>query len=394
MVILIRYGEIHLKGLNRPVFEQRLKNNIKAALYAHPGIQLKRVNGRFILFGFLSDEGQAILDKLTRVFGIHSVSLAIECDKDFTILCETALASFQQALELDGGKTFKVESKRADKGYFLDSMGISREVGGYLFEHTGVEVDVHHPDVTVYVEIREKAYVYSRIIPGAGGLPVGCNGKAGLLISGGIDSPVAGYMTMKRGVALECIHFFSFPYTGELAKQKVIDLCKILCRYGGSIKVHIVPFTEIQTQIFEKCPNAELTVLMRRMMMRIADRIARENDCKALITGEAIGQVASQTLDSLGCTDAVTQLPVLRPVIGFDKEEIVTVAKKIGTFDTSILPYEDCCTVFTPKRPVTAPKIGQMEKSEQLLEVDRLVEEAIAQTEMVIASNRMKEEYC
>lgn len=385
MVILIRYGEIHLKGLNRPKFEQRLTDNIKIVLKGFKGIKIKRINGRFILFGFEEQYVDDICDRLKNVFGLHSFSVALETDKDYENVKKESLRLFHEAVKRTGGKTFKVTAKRSDKSYIYDSMELIRELGGYLYQNApGIEVDVKNPDITVNVEIREMAYIYTENIPCRGGLPVGCGGKAALLLSGGIDSPVSGYMTMKRGVQVECIHFFSFPYTGELAKQKVIDLCKILSGFGGGIRLHIVPFTEIQKEIFEKCPNSELTIIMRRFMMKIADRIAVENNCDALITGESIGQVASQTLNSLNCTNMVSSLPVIRPVICFDKQEIIEIAKDIGTFETSILPYEDCCTVFTPKRPVTCPKPNKIMTSEQALDAESLIERAVQNTELMI----------
>lgn len=385
MVILIRYGEIHLKGLNRPRFEQQLKDNIKVVLKGFDGIKIKRINGRFILFGFDDMYIDDICEKLKNVFGLHSFSVALETDKDYENVKKESLRMFHEAIERTGGKTFKVAAKRSDKSYVYDTMELIRELGGHLYMNTpGIEVDVKNPDITVNVEIREMAYIYTDIILCRGGLPVGCGGKAALLLSGGIDSPVSGYMTMKRGVLLECIHFFSFPYTGELAKQKVIDLCKILSGFGGGIRLHVVPFTEIQKEIFEKCPNSELTIIMRRFMMKIADRIAVNNGCDALVTGESVGQVASQTLNSLNCTNMVTTLPVLRPVICFDKQEIIEIAKDIGTFETSILPYEDCCTVFTPKRPVTNPKLNKIMESEKALDVEALIDRAVKDAEMMV----------
>ena len=386
MVILVKYGEIHLKGLNRPKFEQRLKDNIKIALKSCGGVKIKRINGRFVLSDFDEEQIEEITEKLQNVFGIHSISIATETDKEYENLKKESLKLFHETVKNTGGKTFKVTGKRSDKSYKYDTMELIRELGGYLLHNTdGVSVDVKNPDIVFNVEIRENAYIYTNDIICRGGLPVGCNGKAALLISGGIDSPVAGYLTMKRGVLIEGIHFYSFPYTGELAKQKVIDLCKIISKFGGGIRLHIVPFTEIQKEIFEKCPNSELTIIMRRFMMRIADRIALEKECSALVTGESIGQVASQTLNSLNCTNSVTTLPVIRPVICFDKQEIVEIAKDIETFETSILPYEDCCTVFTPKRPVTNPKVEKIVESEQALDIDGLIERAVNNTEMIIA---------
>ena len=389
MVLLIRYGEIHLKGLNRPKFEGKLMHNIKNALHGYEGLSIKRINGRMILSGMKEEDGEAIANEVTKVFGLHSVSIAYEYDKDWENVCQKALLLFEKEKERTGATSFKVAAKRSDKSYLYNSMEIQQELGGYLWEHTGTDVDLHDPDITVYVEIREQAYIYTDMIKGLGGLPVGVGGKAALMISGGIDSPVAGFLTMKRGVSLECVHFFSFPYTGELAKEKVMTLCKKLCRFGGGMRLHIVPFTEIQTTLVEKCPEEELTILMRRFMMRITERIAQDNDCLALVTGESIGQVASQTLGSLGCTDAVSELPVIRPLICFDKDDIIEVANRIDTFETSILPYEDCCTVFTPRHPVTSPKIWKMEASEKLLDVDDMIQKALDGVEtMVIVGDK------
>lgn len=385
MVVLLRYGEIHLKGLNRPVFEQRLKDNIKIVLKDFEDINVRRIDGRFILSGFDEAYVEEISSRLKNVFGLHSFSIALETDKAYENVQKESLRLFHEAVNRTGGKTFKVIGKRSDKTYIYNSMELISELGGYLYENTpGIEVDVKNPDISVHVEIRKMAYIYTDIILCRGGLPVGCNGRAALLMSGGIDSPVAGFLTMKRGVILECVHFYSFPYTGELAKQKVVDLCRILTGFGGGIRLHIVPFTEIQKEIFEKCPNGELTIIMRRFMMRIADTIAQNNGCDALITGESIGQVASQTLNSLNCTNTVTSLPVIRPVICFDKQEIIEVAKDIKTYETSILPYEDCCTVFTPKRPVTNPKLYRIEASEKVLDAESLIDRAIHDTEVMI----------
>ena len=289
------------------------------------------------------------------------------------------------APKLTNAKTFKVESKRADKKFPLKSPEICSEVGGAIlskFHH--LKVDVHNPDVVVNVDIREtNAYVHTGRIKGAGGMPAGTNGNAMLLLSGGIDSPVAGYMIAKRGVRLEAIHFFSYPYTSDRAKDKVMKLAKIVGSYTGGMKVHIVPFTEIQLQIRDKCPEEYMTLVMRRFMMAIAEKIARQRGCKALITGESIGQVASQTMNALAVTDDVVNMPVFRPVIGMDKEEIVEISRKIDTFETSILPYEDCCTVFTPKHPATKPIIEKVAAAQNILDVEKLIDEAVAGTEML-----------
>ena len=280
--------------------------------------------------------------------------------------------------------TFKVEARRSDKRYPMDSPQINAEVGGYILDHCqGLTVDVHHPDHVMSVEIRDEAYLYVRVIPAAGGMPVGTGGKAALLLSGGIDSPVAGYMIAKRGVELCAVHFWSFPYTSERAKEKVIDLARILSESCCSIRVHVVPFTDIQLQIHEKCPEDYTTLIMRRFMMRIAERIARQEGAEALITGESIGQVASQTMTALNMTNQVVEMPVFRPLIGFDKIDIIRYAEKIGTYETSCLPYEDCCTVFTPRHPATHPKLDKILQGENALDGERLIAEALAAEEVV-----------
>ncbi|MFW5677254.1 MAG: tRNA uracil 4-sulfurtransferase ThiI, partial [Acetivibrio ethanolgignens] len=287
----------------------------------------------------------------------------------------------------DRAFTFKVQAKRADKHYFMTSPEICMEMGAYLLERfPQLKVDVHEPEIFIHVEVRGKSYIYSQVIPGPGGMPVGTNGKAMLLLSGGIDSPVAGYMIAKRGVRIEAVYFHAPPYTSERAKQKVVDLAKLVARYAGSIKLHIVNFTDIQLYIYEQCPHEELTIIMRRYMMRIAEKLAEENHCLGLITGESIGQVASQTTHSLAATNEVCTMPVYRPVIGFDKQDIVDIAEKINTYETSILPYEDCCTIFVAKHPVTKPNINVIRKSEKRLEekIDELFEAAMNSVETII----------
>ena len=284
----------------------------------------------------------------------------------------------------DKNITFKVESRRAKKTYPKKSMEINYDLGeAILYAFPEIRVDVHHPDVLLHVEVREEIYIYSEIIPGPGGMPIGTNGTAMLLLSGGIDSPVAGYMIAKRGVTIDATYFHAPPYTSERAKQKVVDLAKLVARYSGPIRLHVVNFTEIQLAIYEKCPHEELTIIMRRYMMRIAEQIANETECLGLITGESIGQVASQTMHSLAVTNEVCTMPVFRPLIGFDKQEIVDISEKIGTYETSVLPYEDCCTVFTPKHPKTKPKLRDVEQIESALDIDALVEEAYAGIERI-----------
>ncbi|MGI6161557.1 MAG: tRNA uracil 4-sulfurtransferase ThiI [Christensenellales bacterium] len=383
-IILAKYAEIHLKGKNRPFFERKLRENMRMALY-ETGAIVEKGEGRVHVSGFAPHMTGEIVERLKRVFGVHSISPAVVTDKQFASVLDIASRLMEEELAKRGGSaTFKVEARRSDKTYPMNSMAINRELGSELLsKFDGLKVDVHKPDIMVLVEIRDRAYVYLENIPAARGMPVGTGGKASLLLSGGIDSPVAGHMMLKRGVALECIHFFSFPYTGEPAKKKVMDLCGVLARYCGSIRLHVVPFTKIQTEIYEKCPEQYLTILMRRYMMRIAEKLAEKTRCSALVTGESLGQVASQTMEGLACTDAVVNMPVFRPLIGFDKLEIIERANNIGSYDISILPYDDCCTVFVPKHPATQPKIKDIEKSE-LKMPEGLVDEAVEATEQLV----------
>lgn len=377
-IILVRYGEIILKGLNRPVFEDALVKNIRGALGSVGEVNIRKSQAN-IYIEPLEGEEQAdrIVEILKHVFGIVAIIESYESEKSIESVCKTAHEAFGAALSK--AATFKVEAKRADKRFPLKSPQICAEVGGYLLENfPNLTVDVHNPDVTVHVDIREEnAYVHIGRIKGAGGMPAGTNGRAAMLLSGGIDSPVAGYMIAKRGVRLEAVHFFSYPYTSDRAKDKVIKLAKILASYTGGMKVHIVPFTEIQLQIRDKCPEEYMTLVMRRFMMQIAERIAIKRDCKALVTGESIGQVASQTMNALAVTDDAVSMPVFRPVIGMDKEEIVEIARRIDTFETSILPYEDCCTVFTPKHPSTKPHINKVVRAQEALDIEKLIQDAI-----------------
>jgi len=359
--------------------------NIKAALNDFENIHLVKGQGRFYLEGSVDDP--RIISRLTQVFGIFSISPAYKVEKDMESIqsfAEQVMRDALSDLKTSNKITFKVESRRSDKKFPLDSMTLSRELGGFLLgKFPNLEVDVHKPDITLYVEVREFVYIYHKIIPGAGGMPVGTNGKALLLLSGGIDSPVAGWMIAKRGVELSAVHYHSFPYTSDRAKEKVIDLCKILARYAGSIKLYVVPFTEIQQAIYEKCPESQLTIIMRRFMMMIAERIAELDGAKALITGESLGQVASQTLDSLVVTNDVVSIPVFRPLIGLDKIEIIDIAHRIETYETSILPYEDCCTVFLPRHPVTHPRLEKVREAEQALDVEDLIHRAIENVEII-----------
>ena len=377
-LILVRFGEIHLKGLNRPYFEHRLVREMKRRLYDEPQAAVEKGDGRYYIRGVQNLD--AVMERIRKVFGVHSLSPAIAVEKDIAAIRD-------QAVEMMRDKhptTFKVKARRADKRFPMTSPEICEEVGGYILETLpGWKVDVHHPEVTLEVEVREQAFLHCETLPAAGGMPVGTNGRAFLLLSGGIDSPVAGYMVAKRGVAIEAVHFFSYPYTGEPAKEKVLTLAKLLSEYAGPVRVHVVPFTKIQQEIYQKCPEGELTVIMRRFMMRIAQGLAQRGKGGALVTGESIGQVASQTMEALAVTDAVVDMPVFRPVIGMDKQEIMEIAMKIGTYETSILPYEDCCTVFTPRHPVTRPTLERIEASEKVLDIEGLVQEAVDGTEVV-----------
>jgi len=382
-LILVRYGEIILKGLNRPVFEDALIKNIKGALRHVCDVDIHKAQANIYITPSDEDKTDEVIEVLKHVFGIVSIIEAYECEKDIENIKQNVTEIFKNKLAC--AKTFKVEAKRADKKFPLKSPEICMETGGAIlskFNH--LKVDVHNPDVTVNVDIREtKAYVHLGRIKGAGGMPCGTNGNAMLLLSGGIDSPVAGYMIAKRGVRLEAVHFFSYPYTSDRAKDKVMKLAKIIGSYTGGMKVHIVPFTEIQLEIRDKCPEEYMTLVMRRFMMAITEKIARNRGCKALITGESIGQVASQTMNALAVTDDVVNMPVFRPVIGMDKEEIVEISRKIDTFETSILPYEDCCTVFTPKHPATKPIIEKVAAAQNILDVEKLIEDAVNGTEML-----------
>ncbi len=376
-LLLVKYSEIFLKGLNRPWFLNLLLKRIREAVKEFDA-KAQLNDSRIYVSGY-TDEN-AVIDKIIKVFGVHSVCPAIEMDKeDFEELKKEAVALMQN---LEG--TFKVQARRSDKNYPMESPEINARLGEAILKQCDkLSVDVKQPDHILNVEIRKKAYLYVKIIPAVGGMPVGSNGKACLLLSGGIDSPVAGYMLARRGVSLCAVHYYSFPYTGERSKEKVLSLAKQLSAFCGSFKLYIVPFTNIQMEIHKLCPDEYTTLIMRRFMMRIADRIAEQAGASALITGESIGQVASQTMEALTCTDAVVKRPVFRPLIGFDKENIITVAKKIGTYETSCLPYEDCCTVFTPRHPVTRPKLDKTGLAEQKLDTETLIQEAMSNIEVI-----------
>ncbi len=383
-MVLVRYGEIILKGYNRPVFEDALVGNIRKAIEKEGEVKISKAQATIYIEPLESDaQADAIVEKLKKVFGIVSIVVAYRTEKTIDAAVAEIKESFNDVLT--GAKTFKVEAKRADKKFPLKSPEICAEVGGrILASYHNLKVDVKEPDVVIHVEMRESfCYVHTGREKGAGGMPTGTNGRAMLLLSGGIDSPVAGYMIGKRGVKLEAIHFFSYPYTSDRAKDKVMKLAEIIGGYMSGIKVHVVPFTEIQLEIRDKCPEEHLTLVMRRFMMEISQRIAEKRGCQALVTGESIGQVASQTMSALAVTDDAVSMPVFRPLIGMDKEEIVEISRKIDTFETSILPYEDCCTVFTPRHPSTKPKIDKVIASQNLLECERLIQEAVDGTEIV-----------
>lgn len=385
---LIKYTEIAIKGKNRYLFEDALVARIKGALKKVEGdFAVSKNQGRI----YVDVDGEYDFDEtveaLQCVFGISGICPVVKVeDEGYDKLCEDVLAYLKEAYpELN--QTFKVNARRARKNYPIESMELNRQLGGVILDaYENMKVDVHNPQIMLTVEIREHIYIYSRVIPGPGGMPIGTNGKAMLLLSGGIDSPVAGYMISKRGVKLDAVYFHAPPYTSERAKQKVVDLARLVAKYSGPIYLHVVNFTDIQLYIYEKCPHDELTIIMRRYMMKIAEHIAKETDCLGLITGESIGQVASQTMQSLAATNEVCTLPVYRPLIGFDKLDIVDIAEKINTYETSILPFEDCCTIFVAKHPVTKPNLNIIKRHEKNLEekIDELFEEAIATKEVII----------
>ena len=383
-VVLMKLGEIVLKGLNRRTFEQKLVSNIARRMRRYGSCEIYSIQSTIYLSP--NDDSfdlDGAYEAVKKIFGIISVSRAAVCEKDKDIIVETAKSYLHD--QMSRAKSFKVESKRSDKKFPMTSIELSQYVGGRLNRaFPAVKVDVHDPEIVVNIEIREKgAYIHGKAEPGAGGMPVGINSQAVSLLSGGIDSPVSTYMIAKRGVAVTPVHFFSYPYTSQRAKEKVIELARELVPYCGRMSLQIVPFTKIQESIRDNCPENYFTIIMRRFMMRIAQRVAENAGAKCIVTGESLGQVASQTMEAMAVTGAVCTLPVFRPVIGMDKEEIVTISRKIGTFDTSILPYEDCCTVFTPKHPKIKPSLGETLRAEAKLDVDALVNEAVDNIEVV-----------
>lgn len=383
-IILLKYGEISLKGLNRPMFEKQLLANVAKALAPLGKFSIRKSQSTVYVEPLGDDiDMQAATERLSKVFGIVNICPAAKCQKTIEDIERTTLECLSQ-IDLNG-KTFKVEAKREDKQFPMNSPQLCRHMGAVILKNTeGLSVDVHNPDILVQIEIRKEAFIFTQKVSGAGGMPVGTAGRAALLLSGGIDSPVAGWMISKRGVVLDAVHFHSHPYTSDRAKEKVIELAKIMTQYTGPIRLHIVPFTDIQLDIIDKCPKNYLTIIMRRLMMRIAEKIACESGAMALITGESIGQVASQTMESLVVTDNAVDMPVFRPCIGMDKEEIVTISKKIDTYETSILPYEDCCTIFVPKHPKTKPSISEIQEAEKLLtDPEGMMEKAIQDREII-----------
>ena len=383
-IFLLKLGEIVLKGANKRQFEDKLRQNVRrrmrpfgnfdvylmqSTIYVEPMDEMCDVDGAW--------------DACSTIFGVVSLCRCRACEKDLDIIFNTIEEYLGD--ELDIAESFKVESKRSDKRFPLTSIGISQAIGGRLAEaHPNCRVDVHNPAYTVFVEVRDlAAYVHGPAVPGAGGLPTGVGGRAMCLLSGGIDSPVAAYMMAKRGAEIECVHFFSYPYTSELAKNKVLELARLVTRYCGRMTVNVVSFTQIQEAIRDNCPEEFFTLIMRRFMMEISQRIGQEHGCEALITGENLGQVASQTMQAMAVTGAVVDVPIFMPLVGMDKEEIVTIARKIGTMQTAILPYEDCCTVFTPKHPKTKPTLGQLIYAEKNLDREALILQAIENTEKI-----------
>ena len=387
--LLIKYGEIGVKGKNRKLFEDALVKQIRRSLKSAEGeFEVYKEQGRIYVDCLTDYDYDEVVEHLQRVFGIVGFCPVMKSEAETPEqIAEDTIRFISQTYDTQDF-TFKVETRRARKDFPVPSMEVNAYVGGRLLEaFPQLRVDVHHPQQMIYIEIRDQVYIYSKIIPGPGGMPVGSNGKAMLLLSGGIDSPVAGYMICKRGVKLDAVYFHAPPYTSEQAKEKVVDLARMVAKYSGPIDLHIVNFTDIQLYIYEKCPHDELTIIMRRYMMRIAEHFANEARAHALVTGESLGQVASQTIQSLVVTNEVCSLPVFRPLIGFDKQEIVDVAQRIGTFETSILPYEDCCTIFVAKHPVTKPNRNVIRKSELNLseKINELVAEAIRTTEHIWA---------
>lgn len=384
-IFIVRCGEVALKGMNKPYFERMLVDRIKKNVKDFDGVDVRRHEGLIYVRADKKHDKEQLIRQISKVFGVASISPAVEAESHLDAIGEEAVKYMMELIETKGVKTFKVEAKRADKNFPVKSPDIARIIGAKVLIGCKVlKVDVHNPDVYLFVDVRhDKSYIYQQKIAGFGGLPLGTNGKGMVLLSGGIDSPVAAWMMAKRGMVIEAVHFHSYPYTSQRAQEKVEDLAKIVASYCGSFKMHVINLLPIQEQIVQNCPEEETTILVRRFMMRIAEKIAEKNRAMMLITGENLGQVASQTAEALVVTDACVRMPVMRPLIAMDKVDIMEKAEEIGTFETSIQPYEDCCTVFLPKHPTTKPKLERIMESESRLDVEALVDAAVDSEEIV-----------
>lgn len=384
-IFIVRCGEVALKGMNKPYFEKMLVNRIKKLLKKFDNVEAYRHEGLIFVRADKKHDPEMIIGEISKVFGVASISPALECESELNSIGDAAVALMMDLIEKKGIKTFKVDAKRADKNFPVKSPEIARIIGAKVLVGCKVlKVDVHNPDCVLFVDLRkDKSYVFEQKISGFGGLPLGTNGKGMVLLSGGIDSPVAAWMMAKRGMLIEAVHFHSYPYTSQRAQEKVEDLARIIAQYCGRFKMNVINLLPIQEQIVENCPEEETTILVRRFMMRIAEKVAQKSGCTMLITGENLGQVASQTAEALVVTDATVKMPVMRPLIALDKVDIIQKAKDIGTFETSIMPYEDCCTVFLPKHPATKPKLKKILESESKLDVDALVEAAVEKMEII-----------
>ena len=384
-ILIVRCGEVALKGMNKPYFEKMLVNRIKKLLKKFDNVEAYRHEGLIFVRADKKHDPEMIIGEISKVFGVASISPALECESELNSIGDAAVALMMDLIEKKGIKTFKVDAKRADKNFPVKSPEIARIIGAKVLVGCKVlKVDVHNPDCVLFVDLRkDKSYVFEQKISGFGGLPLGTNGKGMVLLSGGIDSPVAAWMMAKRGMLIEAVHFHSYPYTSQRAQEKVEDLARIIAQYCGRFKMNVINLLPIQEQIVENCPEEETTILVRRFMMRIAEKVAQKSGCTMLITGENLGQVASQTAEALVVTDATVKMPVMRPLIALDKVDIIQKAKDIGTFETSIMPYEDCCTVFLPKHPATKPKLEKILESESKLDVDALVEAAVEKMEII-----------
>lgn len=384
-IFIVRCGEVALKGMNKPYFERMLVDRIRKNLKDFDDVDVRRHEGLIFVRADKKHDKEQLIRQISKVFGVASISPAVEAPSNLDAIGEEAVKYMMELIETKGVKTFKVEAKRADKNFPVKSPEIGRIIGAKVLIGCKVlKVDVHHPDVHLFVDVRhDKSYIYQQKIAGFGGLPLGTNGKGMVLLSGGIDSPVAAWMMAKRGMVIEAVHFHSYPYTSQRAQEKVEDLARIVASYCGNFKMHVINLLPIQEQIVQNCPEEETTILVRRFMMRIAEKIAEKNRAMMLITGENLGQVASQTAEALVVTDACVKMPVMRPLIAMDKVDIMDKAEEIGTFETSIQPYEDCCTVFLPKHPTTKPKLERILESESHLDVETLVADAVASAEVV-----------